>query len=142
MVGNELPYNREESDSLAFWSITFRARSEFIFRIFSVLTIYFPFFERGAHSVGQPKFEIETHAPKALAPGLTMERFPDLQSCRDYVHSRGGELIGVEIMDGARNIDEEPFSGTCAFMLGNEVSTSSISDSFLNPLELDLIFPY
>jgi len=50
-----------------------------------------------------------------------VRRFSDLRSCRDYVHSRGGTLVGVEIGDGARNVDDEPFSGTCAFMPGNEV---------------------
>ncbi|CAM9603418.1 unnamed protein product, partial [Hapterophycus canaliculatus] len=71
--------------------------------------------------VGQPKFSIDTHAPKGLLPaGFTVSRFADLPSCRDYVHSRGGTLVGVEIGDGARNVDEEPFSGPCAFMPGNE----------------------
>ncbi|CAM9504117.1 unnamed protein product [Ascophyllum nodosum] len=72
-------------------------------------------------AVGQPKFAIETHAPKGLASGLAVERFPDLSSCRDYVHARGGRLIGIEIVGGAVNVDEEPFRGTCAFMPGNEV---------------------
>lgn len=73
--------------------------------------------------VGQPKFSIETHAPPPdrLPPGFSVRRFPDLPSCRDFVHSRGGTLVGVEIGEGARNVDEEPFSGTCAFMPGNEV---------------------
>lgn len=81
-------------------------------------------FFRGIHEVGQPKFSIETHAPAParLPPGFSVTRFPDLASCRDYVHSRGGTLVGVEIGEGARNVDEEPFSGTCAFMPGNEVS--------------------
>ncbi|CAN0303942.1 unnamed protein product [Ectocarpus sp. 6 AP-2014] len=74
--------------------------------------------------VGQPKFSIETHAPRGLPPGITFTRFSDLPSCRDYVHSRGGTLVGVEIGGGARNIDEEPFLGTCAFMPGNEASSS------------------
>ncbi|CAB1117421.1 unnamed protein product [Ectocarpus sp. CCAP 1310/34] len=76
-------------------------------------------------AVGQPKFSIETHAPRGLPPGITFTRFSDLPSCRDYVHSRGGTLIGVEIGGGARNIDEEPFLGTCAFMPGNEGSGMS-----------------
>lgn len=50
-----------------------------------------------------------------------MKRFADLSSCRDYVHSKSGTLVGVEIGDGARNVNEEPFSGTVAFMPGNEV---------------------
>ncbi|CAM9499816.1 unnamed protein product [Ectocarpus sp. 4 AP-2014] len=75
--------------------------------------------------VGQPKFSVETHAPRGLPPGITFTRFSDLPSCRDYVHSRGGTLIGVEIGGGARNIDEEPFLGTCAFMPGNEGSGMS-----------------
>ncbi|CAN0273678.1 unnamed protein product [Ectocarpus sp. 12 AP-2014] len=75
--------------------------------------------------VGQPKFSIETHAPGGLPPGVTFTRFSDLPSCRDFVHSRGGTLIGVEIGGGARNIDEEPFLGTCAFMPGNEGSGMS-----------------
>lgn len=74
-----------------------------------------------AMKVGQPKFSIETHAPSGLPPGFSVTRFSDLSSCRDYVHSRGGTLVGVEIGDSAKNIDEEPFSGTCAFMPGNEV---------------------
>ncbi|CAM9613846.1 unnamed protein product [Pylaiella littoralis] len=86
--------------------------------------------------VGQPKFSIETHAPSGLPPGFSVTRFPDLSSCRDYVHSRGGTLIGVEIGDGAKNVDEEPFSGTCAFMPGNEGSgmngkQKSCCDSFV-----------
>eukprot|EP00752_Nemacystus_decipiens_P017741 g15908.t1 len=37
----------------------------------------------------------------------------------------GGTLVGVEIGNGARNVDDEPFSGTCAFMPGNEGSGMS-----------------
>lgn len=33
-------------------------------------------------------------------------------------------MVGIEIGNGARNVDEEPFAGTCAFMPGNEVSSS------------------
>lgn len=77
--------------------------------------------------VGLPKFCIQTHAPKGLPAGFAVKRFDDLLACRDYVHSREGTLVGVEIGDGARNVDEEPFSGTCAFMPGNEVSCQILS---------------
>ncbi|CAN0504635.1 unnamed protein product, partial [Laminaria digitata] len=65
---------------------------------------------------------METHAPNGLPPGFAVRRFADLPSCRDFIHSAGGTLVGVEIGAGARNVDEEPFAGTCAFMPGNEAS--------------------
>lgn len=73
-------------------------------------------------AVGQPKFSIETHAPPGLPADIIIRRFPDLISCRDFVHARSGKLVGIEIVEGARNVDEEPFSVACAFMPGNEVS--------------------
>ena len=36
--------------------------------------------------------------------------------------SEGCEIVGIEIVDGAKPVQSFPFKGNTAFMLGNEVS--------------------
>ena len=44
--------------------------------------------------------------------------------------SAGCKIVGLEIVDGARAVQEHPFSGPTAFMLGNEVCAASIDFSY------------
>ncbi len=39
----------------------------------------------------------------------------------------GCEIIGVEIMEGAKLIESHPFKGPTAFILGNEVTLPTVS---------------
>jgi len=41
----------------------------------------------------------------------------------------GCRILGVEITDDAARIHEHPFTGSTAFMLGNEVSTGSLNSA-------------
>ncbi|CAM9938820.1 unnamed protein product [Discosporangium mesarthrocarpum] len=78
--------------------------------------------------VKQPKFSLDTHVPPNVPSSVNIRRFDTLRDCCDFVHSRGGAVIGVEIVDGAKNLDEDPFpfSGTCAVMMGNEGTGMSL----------------
>ncbi|CAM9112537.1 unnamed protein product [Choristocarpus tenellus] len=77
--------------------------------------------------VGQPKFSVGTHTAPDIPASLCIRQFRDLDSCCDFVHGRGGSMIGVEIVDGARSLDDDPFpfDKSCAFMMGNEGSGMS-----------------
>lgn len=49
-----------------------------------------------------------------------MHHFFTMQEGVDFVRSQGCRVLGVEIMHQARSVSEEPFSGSTAFMIGNE----------------------
>jgi tRNA G18 (ribose-2'-O)-methylase SpoU len=78
--------------------------------------------------VGQPGFDLATHAPPAsvvpsLADRISLRRFPDLAACKAFLAERGATLYGVEIVAGARLVEDVDFKGRpCAFMMGNEGS--------------------
>ena len=59
-----------------------------------------------------------SHGP----PLLARRYFPTLPECREWLHSQGVELLGVEICEGAESVAAHPFRGPTAFMLGNEGS--------------------
>lgn len=44
---------------------------------------------------------------------------------KSYLHEKGVSIVGVEITRGAQSVTEAPFSGPCAFVLGNEGSGMS-----------------
>lgn len=49
-----------------------------------------------------------------------VHHFHKLQDGIQFVKQRGCRVLGVEILDSARSISEEPFQGSTAFLLGNE----------------------
>ena len=73
-------------------------------------------------SVGQASFSLETHAPVALREnGQAWMRLESLGACRSWLQQRGVKICGVEIAEGARSVEDEPFDGPTALILGNEV---------------------
>jgi tRNA G18 (ribose-2'-O)-methylase SpoU len=48
-------------------------------------------------------------------------RFDKLKECQIYCHERNIRIMGVEIMENAKSIVEQPFQGHTAFLMGNEV---------------------
>lgn len=48
----------------------------------------------------------------------------------------GCEIVGVEIMDGARLIESHPFKGPTAFVLGNEASLGMLLEALLSTQSL------
>ncbi|KAI3423857.1 hypothetical protein D9Q98_009691 [Chlorella vulgaris] len=42
------------------------------------------------------------------------------ECCHDLRHNKGCSIVGVEIVEGAQPVHSFPFSGSTAFMLGNE----------------------
>ena len=53
---------------------------------------------------------------------MDLRHFDTLALARNYLKDECGcTIVGVEIAEGAAPIHKHPFSGSCAFMLGNEV---------------------
>jgi hypothetical protein len=50
-----------------------------------------------------------------------------------WVTIAGCKVLGIEIMDDARRVQDHPFEGPTAFMLGNEVGTN-FADSPNDPI--------
>mmetsp|Transcript_4897 Transcript_4897/g.6342 ORF Transcript_4897/g.6342 Transcript_4897/m.6342 type:complete len:169 (+) Transcript_4897:79-585(+) len=77
--------------------------------------------------VGQPNFEVNTHVAVSklsyVEERIQFHRVCDLKACRQFLTDRNIRLYGVEIVDGATNIEHADFSNKiCAFMMGNEGS--------------------
>lgn len=51
---------------------------------------------------------------------VDVRSFDTLENCCQSLRSLGCEIIGVEIIDGATAIHKKQFTGSVAFMLGNE----------------------
>lgn len=52
---------------------------------------------------------------------LPITHFTSLKTCCEYLRGQQlCEIIGLEIDDSAQAVDEEPFTGPTAFMVGNE----------------------
>lgn len=84
------------------------------------------------NSVGQPTFSFETHVPRALpswarGEGAIRHRFDHLDECCAFLKNEGIPIYGVEIVEGATSIEELPFTGGVAIMLGNEVRHNNLS---------------
>ena len=54
---------------------------------------------------------------------VEFEHFETLQECRRVMMDERGctQILGVEIVEGARAVHAHPFTGNTAFILGNEV---------------------
>ena len=59
---------------------------------------------------------------------VDFEHFESLQECRRVMKDERGctQILGVEIVEGARAVHEHPFTGHTAFILGNEVRVARI----------------
>ena len=68
---------------------------------------------------------------------LPIRGFPSLAAMREYVTvTRGGRVVGIEILDASTDVTKHPFVGPTAFLLGNEGSGLSpqqiaVCDSFV-----------
>ena len=84
--------------------------------------------------VGQKKFNFnvyldqgESDVPRVLRnlddQLLRIKLFDWMYECVDYVHNElNAKICGVEIVDSAKNLGDEPFIGDTALMMGNEGS--------------------
>jgi tRNA(Leu) C34 or U34 (ribose-2'-O)-methylase TrmL len=70
--------------------------------------------------VGQPKFN--TFGAKGAQKHMRTRVFASLPLAKDYLVSVNSSLVGVEIGHGARSIATSPFTGSTAFLMGNEGS--------------------
>ena len=88
---------------------------------------------------GQKKFEFDpdaadgTDVPPQLghhlrSGAMAITRFDGIEECVAHIRSMAGggdlpgpvRIVGVEIDDGAIDVEDEPFEGDTAFMMGNE----------------------
>ena len=54
---------------------------------------------------------------------LRVKKFDYLHECVEYVHDvLKASICGVEIVDSARDLEDDPFDGDTAIMMGNEGS--------------------
>jgi len=51
---------------------------------------------------------------------VQLKHFKTLQDCCDALRGDGCRILGIEITDAALPVHDHPFSGSTAFMLGNE----------------------
>lgn len=56
---------------------------------------------------------------------VQMLHFNTLKDCCDTLKQDGCRILGIEITDAAMPVHEHPFTGSTAFMLGNEGQVSS-----------------
>jgi tRNA G18 (ribose-2'-O)-methylase SpoU len=93
----------------------------------------------GVHEVlvvGQKKLDLDEHAALLRRLRCPVSRLASLRDCRDYCQARSVRIVGVEILESARSIDDEPFLGDTAFIMGNEGSgmnaaQTAICDDFV-----------
>lgn len=91
-------------------------------------------------SVGQHKLDTSTHVPPAFRDKITLTRYESLEVCREALHSRGFKIYGVEISSDAKDINDEPFDGSAAFIMGNEVSRLVIPPHLPSPSLQDCLY--
>ncbi|KAG7387172.1 hypothetical protein PHYBOEH_008346 [Phytophthora boehmeriae] len=72
--------------------------------------------------VGQKKFDLEEQESFISTLSCQVTRLPTLRDCRQHCQERNIRIVGVEIMNDAKSIAEQPFSGDTAFIMGNEGS--------------------
>ena len=81
---------------------------------------------------GQPSYNISTDVPKQLSSNkMKIVHYPNLLDCINHIHTNypSIKIIGVEITDKSRNVDENVFQlgKDVVFMMGNEGSGMSKS---------------
>lgn len=71
--------------------------------------------------VGQKKFELHDHDAFLRSLQCPVTRMSSLTDCRAHCVANNIRIVGVEIMESAQSILDEPFQGDTAFIMGNEV---------------------
>lgn len=71
--------------------------------------------------VGQKKFELHDHDAFLRSLQCPVTRMASLADCRAHCVAHNIRIVGVEIMESAQSILDEPFQGDTAFIMGNEV---------------------
>jgi tRNA G18 (ribose-2'-O)-methylase SpoU len=94
--------------------------------------------------IGQPKLDLEGVCEKAFSHtegvhSLRFARYPTLAECRDHLHSKGVRIAGIEILEGAEDVNNEPFYGSTAFLMGNE--GAGLSDKQLSVCDQLIYIP-
>jgi tRNA G18 (ribose-2'-O)-methylase SpoU len=73
---------------------------------------------------GLQKIDFDVIASHAFSKGphpFSFRRFDNLDDCRQYLKEMGDiSIVGVEIMNDASDVNEHPFTGDTAFLMGNE----------------------
>ena len=72
----------------------------------------------------------------SLLEAMTITKLPNLTQCREYLKVRDVTIVGIEILYDAKSINDDPFHGSMAFIMGNEGSGLSeaqvaICDEFM-----------
>lgn len=85
--------------------------------------------------VGKKK-DATFYGAKGTRSRVNIQYFASLESVRGFCTERGVRICGIEIMDQARAVHEHPWTGSTAFILGNEGTGLSkqdkaICDSFV-----------
>lgn len=62
-----------------------------------------------------------SRAAFGTAKHLSFRGFPKLQPAVQYLRDQGATILGIEIGEGARRVQEHPFAPVTAFVMGNEV---------------------
>lgn len=80
--------------------------------------------------------KISTHGHQNTRKYMRFEHFPSLATCRTHLKEAGFSIVGVEIGDSSRDVTTQPFSGSTAFIFGNEGSglhatAAAICDAFV-----------
>lgn len=81
-------------------------------------------------------FSVSTHCPRALREhaSVSLRHFAGLREAKEFLDARNARIIGVEIVDGALNVDQDleelvggqhdPPDRPIALVMGNEVRGS------------------
>ncbi|CEG50193.1 family trna rrna methyltransferase-like [Plasmopara halstedii] len=72
--------------------------------------------------VGQKKFHLQEQESFINSLSCRVTRVATLKDCKALCKERGIRIVGVEIMQNAKSIGDQPFSGDTAFIMGNEGS--------------------
>ncbi len=68
--------------------------------------------------VGRKRFS--TYGNFATDDGRKRKHFFNMDEARAYLSQEGYALLGIEIREDAKAVEQHPFSGSCAFLPGNE----------------------
>eukprot|EP00933_Yihiella_yeosuensis_P001144 TRINITY_DN10186_c0_g2_i2.p1 TRINITY_DN10186_c0_g2~~TRINITY_DN10186_c0_g2_i2.p1 ORF type:complete len:232 (-),score=44.61 TRINITY_DN10186_c0_g2_i2:64-759(-) len=64
--------------------------------------------------------KLQTFGNQGTAQHAQTRHFESLEAAKEWLASKGARLCGIEIDDSAKPVTSHPFSGSTAFMLGNE----------------------
>jgi len=70
------------------------------------------------------KGKVNTFGNKDTNKFIRFTFFDTLQACKESLKKEGFSIVGIEIGEGAKDVNTHPFTGPTAFILGNEVLES------------------